>query len=177
MSEIPYVPPRQTPPRDDRYMALAIVLAGFSKDPRTQMGAYIVTPENEPRGAGYNGPSKRINDNKINWARESGKNDLIAHAEENALEYANGPVEGCTIYVTGHPCKECMDILGRKGIKKIIYLHREYDSNSMQSNKADFDRSMEIADIYGMEVEVYNGTVAWLPDWLGHLKQQGILPI
>lgn len=176
MSDI-FVRPRQTPSRDDRYMGLAIAHSAFSKDPNTQIGAYIVAPDNTPRSAGYNGPSKKINDNKFNWARGAGKNDLIDHAEENAIEYSNGPLENCTIYVTGHPCKNCMRLIVRKGISRVVYLHREYDPGSSQFNVNDYNRSMEIAEMGGVKVEKYQGSVSWLPDWIDHLKQQGILPI
>ena len=177
MNDIPWVFPRETPNRDDRYMGLAIMHAAFSKDPRTQMGAVIITADNIPRGAGYNGPSRRLNDSEINWSRESGKNDLIAHAEENAIDFSNGPLEGCTIYVTGFPCRSCMELLGRRGIKRIVYLERNYDTGSMQASLDNFKRSMEIASLFKMDVEVYKGDLSWIPNWLEKLKQDNILHI
>lgn len=170
-----WVYPRETPSPDDRYMGLAFIMSGFSKDPRTQIGAYIVAPDNIPRGGGYNGPPRQINDDQINWSRASGKNDLIIHAEVNAITYANGPVEGCTIYVTGHPCKHCMNYIGYKGIRRVVYLERSYDKGSMQSNQLDLRRSQEIASLHGMIIERYAGNLRWLKKWIALNEDQGII--
>jgi dCMP deaminase len=63
------IPPRLVPPRDDKYMGLAFMMAGFSKDPNTQVGAIIVDRKNHPLGWGYNGPPSEILDCDVNWGR------------------------------------------------------------------------------------------------------------
>ena len=63
------IPPRETPDRDSRYMGLAWIHAGFSKDPNTQVGAQIVDQYNQPLGSGYNGPPRKIDDSSFSWCR------------------------------------------------------------------------------------------------------------
>ena len=40
---------------DDRFLSLAALVAGWSKDPSTQVGCVIVDPDRRVRGMGYNG--------------------------------------------------------------------------------------------------------------------------
>ena len=46
MAEKKKVPPRLTPDRDSKYMGLAWMMAGFSKDPSTQIGSMIINSDN-----------------------------------------------------------------------------------------------------------------------------------
>ena len=108
--------PRKTPLIDDRYMALAWIYAGFSKDPNTQVGAQIIGENNYPLGAGYNGPPRKMDDNKIPWHRPSADNpeeyckyDVTTHAERNAIRHTNRlgsgkSLIGSTLYITALPC-------------------------------------------------------------------------
>ena len=42
------------------------------------------------------------------------------HAEENALLFARGPVDGCTIYVTHPPCARCAAKLIQAGVARVM---------------------------------------------------------
>jgi dCMP deaminase len=42
---------------------------------------------------------------------------ISTHAETNALLYAKGPVQGCTIYVSAQPCPACMKTLRNAGLE------------------------------------------------------------
>ena len=51
-------------------------------------------------------------------------NDMVIHAEQNALLFAakNGiSVNGATMYVTTEPCIDCAKFIEASGIKKVIY--------------------------------------------------------
>lgn len=170
------IPPRETPDCDSRYMGIALMVSGMSKDPNTQVGCVIISPTNVPRGWGYNGPPRRINDRSFSWERPY-KNDLIEHAEVNAIDYSNGPLEGSTLYCTAFPCKTCMIRIVKKEIAKVVYMERKYDSGSSQADPAAFARSIEIAKMGGVLVEPFGGNLEWIDAWVLHLKQLGIIHI
>lgn len=102
----------------NRFLNLASVVGSWSKDNSTQVGAVIVDPRNRIVSVGFNGFPHGISDDTV--SREEKLRRTI-HAEENALLFANTSVEGCTIYVTHHPCSRCAAKLIQVGIKKIIY--------------------------------------------------------
>lgn len=168
------VPPRPVPDRDTKYMGIAVMYAGLSKDPNTQMGALIVSLDNEPLSFGYNGPPAKIDDTFINWDR-SEKYDFIAHAEENAIDYSCGDLSESTIYVTGMPCKKCMLRIVRAKIRRVCYLERPYDPGSMQSKEKDKEKALEIAQLGKVKVEKFTGNLNWLGDWVMHMKAIGVL--
>ena len=132
MSNNKKVPPRAVPDRDSKYMALAWIIAGFSKDPNTQCGAMLIDSLNNPLGWGYNGPPRLIDDKSFSWSRPD-KYDKIIHAEINALikcDY-NFPQKKI-MYVTISPCMLCSKAIINAGISKIVY-HREYrDSTGIE---------------------------------------------
>ena len=169
------IPPRDTPDRDSRYMGLALMMMAFSKDPNTQVGAVIISPTNVPLGWGYNGPPRLIDDNSFSWERP-GKNDLIEHAEVNAIDYSHGNLVGSTLYCTAFPCKNCMIRVVKKEIGRVVYMPRKYDAGSMQSDPTAFNRSMEIARMAGVHVQEFGGDVSWVPGWVENLRQLGMLP-
>ena len=89
---------------------MALWAASFSKDPDTQVGAFIIDSSNRPLGWGYNGPPSSIKDEDINWERPH-KYDYVEHAEENAIDFSRlgfQTLDGSTLYVTARPCKKCM---------------------------------------------------------------------
>jgi dCMP deaminase len=170
------IPPRKTPDRDSRYMGLALMISAFSKDKDTQVGAIITSSDNRPLGSGYNGAPKNIDDNSFSWERP-GKRDFIEHAEVNAIDYSNGDLKGSTLYCTSFPCKSCMLRIVKKEISRVVYLDRQYDSGSMQADPEAFARSMEIATLGGVQVDKFEGSVSWLPEWIENLKTMGLLHI
>lgn len=111
-----------------RFLDLATLIASWSKDPSTRVGAVIVDERNRIVSVGFNGFPRGIED--IITDRDEKLRRTI-HAEENALLFANSSVEGCTIYVTHHPCARCTAKLIQVGISKIIY----YDTLSERWNE------------------------------------------
>lgn len=115
---------------DECFMRMAHLIAQRSKDPSTQVGAVVVTPEQVVVGMGYNGFPRGIDSNDLPWEREGDiidtKYPYICHAEENAVYNSNGPVKGCKIYCTLFPCNECTQTIIQTGIKEIVFESDKY---------------------------------------------------
>ena len=168
------VPPRKVPSREDRYMGLCFWYASFSKDPRTQNGAMIITSENIPLGMGYNGPPKEIIDTDIDWDRPQ-KYPFINHAERNAINHSCGATEGSIIYVTAIPCSDCMLDIVAAGIKKVVYFKgRHHDSGSMCASPQGFTTTQEIAKAGGVTLQEFKGNLNWMRDRLEWMVFNGI---
>jgi dCMP deaminase len=116
----------------DYFMGIAILSAQRSKDPRSQVGACIVTPENKIVGIGYNGFPIGCSDDVLPWAREAvelcdTKYPYVCHAELNAIMNKNAvDIRGCRIYTTLFPCNECTKLIIQSGIVQVIYLSDKY---------------------------------------------------
>lgn len=111
---------------DTYFMGIAKLSSLRSKDPSTQVGACIVTPNHEIVGIGYNGFPKGISDDDFPWQSEGSfhetKYPYVVHAEANAILNATRDVKGCRIYVTLFPCHECTKLIIQSGITEIIYV-------------------------------------------------------
>ena len=82
---------------DRRYMEMAELVASWSKDPSTRVGAVIVSPDNHVVSVGFNGFPRGIEDNdRLNQRGTKYMN--IVHAEMNALIHADRSVDGCILY-------------------------------------------------------------------------------
>ncbi|XP_019859232.1 PREDICTED: uncharacterized protein LOC109587434 [Amphimedon queenslandica] len=128
---------------DEYYMNIACLAALRSKDPSTPVGACIADTEScQVVGIGYNSmpyveggnndkifPWKGSTTDKINPEL---KYPYVVHAAVNAI--ASKPsesIEGCTIYLTHCPDKDCVQAIIKAKIKKIVYCmftrHDEYE--------------------------------------------------
>lgn len=123
---------------DEYFMGVAILSAKRSKDPGTQVGACIVTPDKRIVGVGYNGLPAGCSDDEFPWDREGGflnsKYAYVCHAELNAILNSTKNLKGCTIYVDLFPCNECAKSIIQSGISEIVYLSDKYnntDSNTV----------------------------------------------
>ena len=92
---------------DRRMLGLVNLIATWSKDPSTGVGAVIVDAKNRVVWLGYNGFPRAVCDSDEALFDRDEKLRRTIHAEENALLFARGPVDGCTIYVTHPPCARC----------------------------------------------------------------------
>lgn len=119
---------------DEYFMGVAYLSAMRSKDPNTQVGACIVSPDNKILSMGYNGLPIGCDDDIFPWNRESdspldNKYFYSTHSELNAiLNYRGGSLEGAKIYVTLFPCNECAKAIIQCGIKEVIYDENKYES-------------------------------------------------
>ena len=180
MTDAAFILPRETPDRDSRYMGLAWIHAAFSKDPSTQVGSVIVSKDNKPLGSGYNGPPSNINDSSFSWDRPPiddpeafSKYDTIVHAEANAIDHSHGELlMGSTLYCLAMPCRDCMKEIVRKKIGRVVYMDHVSDNNSsLRKNK---EKSIKLAKMGGVQLEVFKGNLNWLPEWISKMKDMGI---
>lgn len=111
---------------DQYFMGICKLSALRSKDPGTQVGACIVSPDNRIVGVGYNGLPYGCDDKEYPWAREGSymetKYPYVVHAELNAILNSTRELKGCRIYVSLFPCNECAKAIIQSGIKEIIYV-------------------------------------------------------
>jgi dCMP deaminase len=102
---------------DKRFISVARLIATWSKDPSTKVGAVIVDSHNRIVSTGFNGFPRGVIDTET--PRDI-KLLRTIHAEENALLFAKCDVEGMTIYVTHPPCARCAAKLIQAGIKRVV---------------------------------------------------------
>lgn len=103
-----------------RHYDLAVHVAGWSKDPDTQVGAVIVGVDPRDLAVAYNGFPKRIADTRQRLANRLLKRKLAQHAERNALDNARFSCEGATMATTMFPCIECAKSIISKGLSRLI---------------------------------------------------------
>lgn len=116
---------------DQYFMGIAKLSAFRSKDPNTQVGACIVSPENKIVGVGYNGLPWGCEDAQFPWERREGglydtKYAYVVHAELNAILNSTQNLKGCRIYVSLFPCHECVKAIIQSGITQILYEDDKY---------------------------------------------------
>ena len=121
---------------DEYFMGVAMLAAKRSKDPNTQVGACIVSPDNIIISTGYNGMPKGCSDDEFPWERtgEETKYPYVVHAELNAILNASGrDLRGSRIYVALFPCNECAKAIIQSGVKEVIYLSDKYSGTPMNA--------------------------------------------
>ena len=130
---------------DEYFMGVAKLSGMRSKDPNTQVGACIVSPQNKILSMGYNGFPMGCSDEDFPWAREGEPFDTkyfyVAHSELNAiLNYRGTGLDGSKMYVSLFPCNECAKAIIQSGIKTVIYADDKYArSPATQASKRMFD--------------------------------------
>ena len=142
---------------DEYFMGIATLTAMRSKDPNSQVGACIVSPENKILSLGYNGMPIGCNDDDMPWDREGDALDTkymyVCHAELNAiLNSAHNNLKVARIYVTMAPCNECAKAVIQSGIREVVYREDKYpDSPSSIASRMMFKAS-------GVKVTQYSPT-------------------
>lgn len=122
---------------DEFFMGVALLAAQRSKDPNSQVGACIVSGEDDPAGGnvilstGYNGFPAGCSDDEFPWEREGAfadtKYPFVVHAELNAILNARGKsLRGARLYVALFPCNECAKAIIQAGIREVVYLSDKY---------------------------------------------------
>ena len=133
---------------DEYFIGICTLSAHRSKDPSTQVGACIVSPDHKILSMGYNGFPKGCSDDIFPWAKMKAEQDpynakyfYVTHAELNAiLNYRGGSLEGATIYVPLFPCNECAKAIIQSGIKTLVYWEDKYaDTPAVKASKRMLD--------------------------------------
>lgn len=130
---------------DEYFMGIALLSAKRSKDPGTQVGACIVSPDHKILSMGYNGMPTGCSDDIMPWEREGEPLDTkylyVCHAEFNAILNSGGrSLAGAILYATLFPCNECAKAIIQSGIKQVIYLDDIYaETDAVIASKRMFD--------------------------------------
>ena len=108
---------------DIRFLEMAKLVASWSKDPSTQVGA-IAVRNRTVIAQGYNGFPRGVDDHELYYLNKAIKYRRIVHAEMNAIYNAaeNGvSLRDSTIYTVGLPvCHDCAKGLIQVGIKRVV---------------------------------------------------------
>ena len=104
-----------------RFFDLARLVATWSKDPSSRVGAVIVDDKKRIVSVGFNGLPIGVEDTVERLNKRELKYELIVHAETNAILTAPKSVSGCTIYVYPYlPCSRCAGAIIQSGIKRVV---------------------------------------------------------
>lgn len=120
---------------DEVWLIMARTIARRSRCDRRQVGAVIVTPDNQVVAASYNGTpaGMRLDGTCINWCNRArsinaGKpaspeywQCLMIHAEANALLRADRTrAERGTMYVSSAMCMMCAKLVANSGLDRVV---------------------------------------------------------
>jgi dCMP deaminase len=106
---------------DERFFQLAETVATWSKD-KTKVGCVLISPDRTQVSYGYNGFPRGIKDDQR--LTSENKNQLMVHAEINAILNAKANLVGWTLYCTKFPCIECSKAIIQSHFKRIVVKSR-----------------------------------------------------
>ena len=113
---------------DKRFLEMATLVASWSKDPSTKVGA-IAVRNRTVIAQGYNGFPKGMSDEQFRYEQKVLKYKMIVHAEMNLIYNAadNGvSLRDSTVYVVGLPvCSDCAKGLIQVGVSRVVMPMRE----------------------------------------------------
>ena len=132
---------------EQRYLRLAHEIAGWSKDPSTQVGV-IAVADGRVIAQGYNGLPRGMRDSWNRLSNRAVKYKYIVHAEMNTIfnaTYHGQSLQGSTLYVYGLPvCSDCALGVIQVGIKKVVMPEQEVPEkwrDSWELTKSMFDEA------------------------------------
>lgn len=108
---------------DARFLELATLVASWSKDPSTKVGAVIVDEKRRVLGVGYNGFPRGTSDAEMYSGDREEKYRRVVHGEANAILNAPGLLtcSDATLYVVPLPCcSSCAGLVIQSGIKRVV---------------------------------------------------------
>lgn len=133
---------------DNRFLSLAQEVAGWSKDPSTQVGAVIVGSKREVLSQGFNGFPRGINDSVERYNNREVKYKFVVHAEMNAIynaSYSGTSLDGSTLYIYGLPiCSECAKGIIQVGIERVVVLRSKENGDWSDSVKLSKEMFKEV---------------------------------
>jgi len=139
---------------DLRFLELAKLVAGWSKDPSTQCGA-VVTRDNRVLGMGYNGFAPRTPDRPEFLHDRAEKYPRVIHAEVNAIFDAfqkGADLRGATLYTyppgLAPSCDRCTAHVIASGIARVVY----YLADTPMSRRWEPDRALTMYEEAGVVV-------------------------
>ena len=123
---------------DKRFFQVCGLVATWSEDRTTQVGAVLVGPANEILTTGYNGFPRGVNQEIDSRHTREGneKYRWTEHAERNAifnLARVGGKSLGAKIYSTYHPCSDCARSIIQSGVVEVNYIVNKEFEQRMES--------------------------------------------
>jgi len=121
-----------------RFIQMSGLVAQWSKDPSTKVGAILVNPETRTVVAtGYNGLPRGVEDLHDRMEKRPDKYLWTEHAERNAIYNAarNGhATEGCILYMNFEPCPctDCARAVIQAGIVEVVGPDRPFSGKGTQ---------------------------------------------
>jgi len=134
--------PRNRPSWDDYFMHMCDVVRLRSPDPRTQVGAVLVTDDNRIVSTGYNGFPCGVSEATIDWSNRDEVYKRIVHAEVNALLYASSRFKNAKLYCTFSPCSECLKLLAGAGVVRVMFKIKYKDFEDVHALAQDLGVSL-----------------------------------
>jgi len=107
-----------------RYLDVARLVSTWSKDPSTQTGCVVVDQIGNIVSTGYNGFARGVEDTPERLNDRPTKYLYVVHCDTNAIYSAarrGVSLVGCTMYLTGPPCNECMKGIIQAGITRVCW--------------------------------------------------------
>lgn len=152
---------RIVPSWDAYYMGMLESIASRSKDQNTQVGCFIVGPDNAVRATGFNNFPRGINDEVPERHERPEKYFWMEHAERNAMYSAakiGTPLEGCHTYQPGLPCMDCARGIIQVGIVEVIYDAVKQDAWAKTTPKyvPDFERVRTLLGEAGVKLTAWS---------------------
>jgi len=145
---------------DLRFLEMADMVAGWSKDPSSKVGAVLVRPDRTLASVGFNGFPRGLNDAPELYADRDYKIATVRHAEENAIGFAKDQsLEGHTLYVSGlPPCCSCASEIIQAGIARVVARHNMVPARWVQNMSWALENMVDA----GLVVDTYDGhTGTW----------------
>jgi len=141
---------------DKRWMDLAKLVASWSKDRSTKVGAVIVDYRNVIIAVGWNGFPRYVNDDVEERHERPLKYKWFEHAERNAIY--NAAAKGisthlCTMYIPWYPCADCARAILQAGISEIVVVEPDWDDERWGD---DFKIVKEMFSEVSLEVRYYS---------------------
>jgi len=133
------------------WMQLAAKVALRSLDPSTKVGTVIVKPNGYMVAAGFNHFAKGIAVTPERLADRNLKYPRTIHAEMDAILHAAEKVDGCNLYTTVFPCKECAKHIIDAGIVEVYSVLPD----DMERWRESFELANTLFRDAGVKVQVY----------------------
>ena len=134
---------------DKRFMELATTVASWSRDPSTKVGSVIVDSKKRIVGVGYNGLPRGAEDNDRIEKRPE-KYEYVIHAEINSLLNTTVDPEGCTLYATLVPCKQCIGAMAQKGISRVVFMPPNEEQGKRWNMNESIDYLIEVGIVWSV---------------------------
>lgn len=137
---------------DLKFLDLAQFVAGWSKDPSTQVGAVAVGETPNLLSLGYNGFPPGVADLPDRLQDRDTKYRLVVHGEINAL--INAQFRPVTLYVTHPPCVRCtVQILAYRSVRRVV--SRKPSEDMLSRWAADFKESQTLFAEAGVAFDLF----------------------